>query len=162
MLKTCLLLRFLATVAQAIVLSHSWFFPLGQSAIFCNTAELSSFSLKRVFGVYKNHPLNIIRLLIHAFMSYSVITNYRKYLRSSITAGQLPLQFWGYLVIVMLEFATVVKHGHLFTVEILPNMVSWLSMLCIGSVIYSTVACVTHYFVAHSEDFTKNGHLKES
>jgi len=122
--------------------------------IFCNVAELNSFLLKRVFGVHKNHPLNVIRLLLHALFSYKVITNYRKYLNGNLTFNQLNWQFWGYLAIVILEFATAFKHGHLFTPSIIPNMCTWLFVLTAGSVIYVAIAILftfVHSPLKHNE-----------
>ena len=60
--------------------------------------------------------------------------------RGSISASQLPLQFWSYLVIVVLEFAAAVHHGTLITPALIPNLVAWISMLCVGSIVYSCLA----------------------
>ena len=103
---------------------------------FCNMAELNSFTLKRVFGVNKKHPLNAIRLLIHAFMSHNVILAYRKLLRGIIKPSEVPVQVWIYLLAIGLELASVLKHGPLYTANLLPNMACWLSMLFVGSILY--------------------------
>jgi len=136
---------------------------------FTNTAELNSFTLKRVFGVHKNHPLNIVRLLTHALMSYKVITNYRHYLRGTMSAAQLPVQFWCYLAIVAAEFAAAVYHGAIFTLSTLPNIAAWIAMLCLGSVVYSCLASlkdfrnckanISHLDAASPDLFNSSAHL---
>lgn len=119
---------------------------------FCNNAELNSFTLKRVFGVNKNHPLNVIRLLIHAFMSYNVISGYRKVLRGLLKSSELPVHFWIYLLAICLEFATVLKHGPLYTLNLLPNMASWISMLFVGSILYVILATCANFIFHGTTD----------
>ncbi|CAL4062414.1 unnamed protein product, partial [Meganyctiphanes norvegica] len=120
------------------------FLAVSQLVLFWQVTELNTFFLKHIFQLPPSHPLVFIRIFLHGAMSAPTIRQFYSYVTDP-RCKRVGTQCWVYGLCMVIESLICVKHGGiLFQETQINNLLLWLLVQALGSVVCVYLCVVYH------------------